>query len=359
MRTILFWILFLLGVSAFLASCGSMKKNRSEVSLLLDTSSVSTAQEVEIKKDNSLQTATRTTDISGDNIKLKIIYGDADQGKVNIQTAELKKGFDNKSAISAIVNSMFNSRMKELQLEIAGGFRFKDSLYNVMQNALYDSIANLKNDSTHSTKAVTIISEQKERKGLSISMQVVLWMIIALIALLFFVLKRTWFVQLFIKIKNIMKKILSVLIVALMLFSCNNPDGKVYPADPEPAGWDHGVQAFTEYVVIKPTWWQSFYFAFKDGYTWQFAAGLFLIVVSAGMFYAIGRYIIKANIVSIPFALLLLAGGVAFIMSLPGTIKSNNNIKVEKQRYEASKGDLPALWDKFYEERQIVGTSGK
>lgn len=152
---------------------------------------------------------------------------------------------------------------------------------------------------------------------------------------------------------------LFAVITAIMLFSCNNPDGKTYPADPVPSGWDHGVQTFTEYVVIKPTWGQSFYYAFKWGYTWQVAAGLFLIVASVGMFYALARYLIKVSIVSVPFALLLLAGGVAFIMSLPGTIKGNNNIKIEKQRYDASKDNLPALWDQLYDEKRIVGTSGK
>ena len=64
-----------------LASCGSMKKSRTESSFLLDTTSVSTVKEVEVKKDNSTNTVASVTELSGDKIKLKITYSDAEPGK--------------------------------------------------------------------------------------------------------------------------------------------------------------------------------------------------------------------------------------------------------------------------------------
>jgi len=148
-------------------------------------------------------------------------------------------------------------------------------------------------------------------------------------------------------------------VIAIMLFSCNNPDGKTYPADPEPSGWDHGVQTFTEYVVIKPTWSQAFYFAFKDGYTWQFGVGLFLLAAAVGVIYALAKTLLKVKLTNLLLMFVLVAGGLGFIYARPGTIKWNNNIKIEKQRYEGAKGDLPTLWDQLYDERRIVGTSGK
>ena len=97
----------------------------------------------------------------------------------------------------------------------------------------------------------------------------------------------------------------ALILIFSLLTSCNNPDGKTYPTDPEPGHWDHGVQTFTEFVIIKPTWGQAFYYAFKDGYTWQFIAGLILIVAAGGMFYSLTKEYLTVNLVNIFLTFLL------------------------------------------------------
>lgn len=159
--------------------------------------------------------------------------------------------------------------------------------------------------------------------------------------------------------KKLAQLFAAVILIFSLLTSCNNPDGKTYPTDPEPGHWDHGVQTFTEFVIIKPTWGQAFYYAFKDGYTWQFGMGLFIIAIAVGVIYAIAKSLLKVNLVNLLLMFVLVAGGLGFIYARPGTIKWNNSIKIEKQRYEANKDNLPVLWDQLYDERRIVGTSGK
>lgn len=159
--------------------------------------------------------------------------------------------------------------------------------------------------------------------------------------------------------KKLAQLFAAVILIFSLLTSCNNPDGKTYPTDPEPGHWDHGVQTFTEFVIIKPTWGQAFYYAFKDGYTWQFIAGLILIVAAGGMFYSLTKKYLTVNLVNIFLTFLLVAGGLAFIYARPGTIKWDNSVKIEKQRYEAAKDNLPAFWDQLYSEKRIVGTSGE
>jgi len=151
-----------------------------------------------------------------------------------------------------------------------------------------------------------------------------------------------------------------VILIFSLLTSCNNPDGQIYGTISEQTGWDMGKPVMTEYVIIQPTWGQAFYFAFKDGwYKLQFVLGMLLIVLSVGAVYAIAKNIFKVNLVGILISVILLAGGLAFIYTRPGTIKWNNDIKIEKQRYQEAKDNLPAFWDQLYNEKRIVGTSGE
>lgn len=150
-----------------------------------------------------------------------------------------------------------------------------------------------------------------------------------------------------------------VILIFSLLTSCNNPDGQIYGTISEQTGWDMGKPVMTEYVIIQPTWGQAFYFAFKDGYTWQFGMGLFIIAIAVGVIYAIAKSLLKVNLVNLLLMFVLVAGGLGFIYARPGTIKWNNSIKIEKQRYEANKDNLPVLWDQLYNEKRIVGTSGE
>ena len=86
---------------------------------------------------------------------------------------------------------------------------------------------------------------------------------------------------------------------------------------------------------------------------------MILIVLSAGIAYALAKNILQVSLVNILLSVILFAGGLASIYSRPGKIKWDNDIRIEKQRYEEAKDNLPALWDQLYSEKRIVGTSGE
>lgn len=152
---------------------------------------------------------------------------------------------------------------------------------------------------------------------------------------------------------------LLMLISVVFTFSCNNPDGKIYSTSSEPVGWDQGKQVFTDYVIIQPTWGQSFYYNLKSGGTVEIVLGLVLFFAAAMWFVLLTKKVLNTNLLNILVMVVLLAGSLAFIFSGPGTIKWNNQIRIEKKRYESAKDDLPALWDELYYEKRIVGTSGQ
>lgn len=343
------WILLLIGAASTVASCSTMHKHKSSRSSSLDSLTNVVATETSVSKDQSVTAQQNDIQKTG-SVKLTLIY---DTGKVQINTVRIPVGSEGKSALDKVVNALVNERLRKVEIE--GNLSLSDKSKTEVHNDKTDSTSKAENSQTHVKKTEEEKTLDKEVKGISIWAAIFgslwFWLIVALLL-----------IGVFIKYKpSIMKllKKLRILFVAIMIFSCNNPDGKVYPTDPVPTGWDHGVQTFTEYVVIKPTWEQSFYFAFKDGYTWQFVAGLLLIAIAIGVFYAIASSLLKAKLVNLLLMVVLIAGGLGFIYARPGTIKWNNNIKIEKQRYEAARDDLPALWDQLYEELRIVGTSGK
>ena len=145
----------------------------------------------------------------------------------------------------------------------------------------------------------------------------------------------------------------------MLLFSCNNPDGKVYPTDPVATGWDKGVQTYSEYVIIQPTWGQSFYYHNKSGGGWTIIVGIILIIASAVQFYFLSKNLIKVTLLNILAFVLLFIGGLAFIFSGPGGIKGDDGIRIEKSYYDSHKDNLKALWDELYVQKRIVGTSGQ
>lgn len=349
MRTIIFWILLLLGVSAMLASCSTMHKNKSSHSSSLDSLSHDVAHEVRMSKDQST-TATENDIQKVGNIRVTLLY---DTGKVQINTVMVPTGNEDKSAINKVINALVNARL--IRAEIEANVSLTDKSKSSINNNKTDSTNKTEDNKSHVKKTDEVKTLNKEVKGISIWTAIFgslwFWLIVAITCLFIFLKYK-------LSIMNLLKKIWPFM-VAIMLFSCNNPDGKTYPADPEPSGWDHGVQTFAEYVVIKPTWGQAFYFSFKTGYTLSLVIGIILVVAAIGIYYAMSKGLLDANIRSIPITLLILAGGLAFIGTRPEIIHSDNSIKIEKSRYEASKGDLPALWEQLYSERRINGTSGK
>ena len=189
-----------------LTSCGSMKKNRSEKELVVDTSHITSEQETNVKTEINNQQVSGVTELSGNRLKIKITYSDAEPGKPGeIKTIAIPSGYNNKDAVNKIADQLFNSRMKDVELEIEGEFKFRDSIYKVTENALRDSIVKLKSDSTHFSKKETTIEVYKERKGVAIGWQLILWLLFAAIVLLFFFIKRNWIYKIYTKIKSIFK----------------------------------------------------------------------------------------------------------------------------------------------------------
>lgn len=183
-----------------------MKKNRSEKELVVDTSHITSEQETNVKTENNNQQVSGVTELSGNRLKIKITYSDAEPGKHGeIKTIAIPSGFDNKDAVNKIADQLFNSRMKDVELEIEGEFKFRDSIYKVTENALRDSIVKLKSDSTHFSKKETAVEVHKERKGMAIGWQLMLWLVFAAIVLLFFFIKKNWIYKIYTKIKSIFK----------------------------------------------------------------------------------------------------------------------------------------------------------
>lgn len=161
-----------------------------------------------------------------------------------------------------------------------------------------------------------------------------------------------------------MKYLLILLSIAAISFaSCNNPDGKVYSSFEQFEGkWEHGQPVNQTYVIIAPTWGQSFYFAFKSGYASSFITGLILLgwlvfcvrMISAKLAATRAWNItyIVTGLIAAPLSLLLL-------IHQPSDIKENNFKNVKAEEYEAVKNDLPAYWLQMYDDNRIIGAGHK
>ena len=158
-----------------------------------------------------------------------------------------------------------------------------------------------------------------------------------------------------------MKKLFGILLLSGILFSCNNPDGKIHNTEKIFAGWDQGKQTLTEWVVIKPTWGQAFYFAFKDGYAVDLIIAIILFILGFCCAIVVSKKLATTKILnslSIAGIVIGIVGGAILFYSQPGNIHTDNKIYVEKEKYDSYKDNLPALWEDLYKERRIIGTSG-
>lgn len=163
-----------------------------------------------------------------------------------------------------------------------------------------------------------------------------------------------------------------IALLAIILFSCNNPDGKVYKQVTEWNGdWEvlpgatSPSQIMVDYVTIKPTWGQSFYYAFKTGYyRIDFAFGILALMfaIVALWLVATERTSTKAiNIACIVIGAVGIISGAILFYNTPGDIHTDNEIKIEKTVYNSFKDDsnLKGLWDKLYNDGRIIGATGK
>lgn len=158
-----------------------------------------------------------------------------------------------------------------------------------------------------------------------------------------------------------------IALFAIMLFSCNNPDGKVYNQSTEWTGsWEvlpgasAPSQVMADYVTIKPTWGQSFYYSFKTPrYRIDFAFGIlaFMFAGVALWLVSTNRTSTKAiNIACIVIGTVGIIGGALLLYLTPGDIHIDKSLKVEKTVYDSfkQKDDLKGLWDQLYAEGRII-----
>lgn len=163
-------------------------------------------------------------------------------------------------------------------------------------------------------------------------------------------------------------KQLFLLFIVLFTLSCNKPSTEIAGSSTEWTGsWeilpgaDKPSKVTIDYVYVEPTWGQSFYYSLKDGGGWSLIAGTIVIIAVIVWGTMLKKNTIKTGLINLAVLFLGLAGALALIFSRPGTIKWNNNIKIEKVVYEKYKEDnnLKGLWDVLYTDKRIVGTSGE
>lgn len=340
-----------------LFSCRTMKKNYSEEYHSLDSAANTVAQQTSVKTDNSTITKKEVEKATGNNVKITLTYG-IDSGKTKIDVVKVPLGFQNKGGINAIVQQLLNERLR--QVEIQGDFSLTKKVDTEVRNDIKDSTG--KKDSSHVDVQAKGGKKTgvKEVKGISFFAALFgslwFWLIIAIVLILIYLKHKS---KIMTYAKNKIAGWLSILVIIITLFSCNNPDGKIYQADSEFDHWEQGRQVFKDFVIIKPTWGQSFYFAFKTDAGMQIfgGVGIFLVGVTILFLAAKKKYITSPLWIWGAFALLCLGAVVA--MSPPGEIKWENEIRIEKSMYESRKADLKLLWEDLYKEKRIVGTSGE
>ena len=167
-----------------------------------------------------------------------------------------------------------------------------------------------------------------------------------------------------------MKQLIFLLLMT-GLFACNNPSGEITGSITEWSGSyevlpgaDKPTLVTIDYVYVQPTWGQAFYFNNKSGGIIEISAGIFLFIIGSICVYRVATKQARTKAMHI---LYITAGAIGIISSLvftfsgPGTIRWNNNIKIEKAVYEKYKANdnLKDMWNQLYADKRIVGTSGK
>lgn len=153
------------------------------------------------------------------------------------------------------------------------------------------------------------------------------------------------------------------IIAMIILFSCGTsaPDNKVYASDSALVGWDHAKPVYSETVLIKPTWSQSFHYAKQGGW------GLWL-TLSIILFVAFGAMIFLAATDRLPklfenqtlkflTLFILLAGALACFGSQPGSLKWNNDKWVPKTQFDNymnAQGNITPIWDSLANNCKIL-----
>lgn len=326
-----------------------MKKNSHSTYSSIDSSSSVAKTEDRVLTDKTVKVDESTGEKSA-KVKIVLEYGN---NKIETNLAVLQALKQDSSDVTGKIITALTTGLTKATIE--GDFNSITNNKTTVNNDKKDSVATKENTKAAVKKKTEEVIKNKSVKGTPWYATVMFWVIIATAAIAFIIYKKSWFMK-FIK-KLFPKALIPVLI--LFMFSCNNPDGKTYPADPVATGWDKGVQTYADYVIIKPTWGQAFYYNIKSGGRWEIVVGILVLFLSAGLFIAMLKNLFKVNLLNILLMMLLLAGSAAFIFTGPGTIKWNNEIRIEKAYYEQQYKDLPALWDELYSQQRIVGTSGK
>lgn len=173
-----------------------------------------------------------------------------------------------------------------------------------------------------------------------------------------------------------MKKILFFLLFASLFTGCGKdpkPDDLIQKTEeipdgfkPGPTRYDDPVPVVKTMVTISPTWGQANYFASKRGdfQIWQIIGAVLLILA---VYTLIGYYslldwkIFKAfpNISAMAFGAFMfvfLAGSLVSFKWQSAAIKWNNDVKIEKGRYDQAleeAGSTRPIWDSLEKNNRL------
>jgi hypothetical protein len=109
-------------------------------------------------------------------------------------------------------------------------------------------------------------------------------------------------------------------------------------------------------IDIQMTWSQAFSYASKSGYTLYLILALTCLVVAIGILVKV-----KSQFKIIAFGVMLMCAGAAIVFK-PGSIKFNNEFKMEKPTFDYYKNQsatLTTFWDSLYNNTRLIGASNK
>lgn len=161
-----------------------------------------------------------------------------------------------------------------------------------------------------------------------------------------------------------MKAILFLTVIAAIMFcSCgrSTPDNQVYASNSELVGWDHAQPVYSETVLVKPTWSQSFHYAKQGGWGLWLTFAIILFLAFGCMCYlaATDRLpkLFENQTLKFLCLFILLAGALVCFGTQPGSLKWNNDKWVPKQQYDhymSAQGNTTAIWDSLANNCRIL-----
>lgn len=360
-------VLFPILILIAFASCRTMRKNSQSHTTKSDSAAAIVKHETKSSIDKTVKVEESTGSKSG-TIKIVLEFGDKKiQTQISTDSLLSTLPATSSSPTRPLQSHGQHSSLRDLFTNPNLTKATIDSDFDIITNSKTTTLADKKDSSTSKQAQKTQVSKEentktatKNVKGMSFSFSLAFWIIVALILVILFFYFKTRIMKF---IKNFIARLLMLMLLSFA-FSCNNPSDEIsgtvtqwdgqYEVLP---GADKPTQVFVDYVLIDPTWEQSFYYSFKTGYGVSLTFAIAMLIIAAICFYRVAKQRTKSRIengISIALIGIGIIGFLAFGFSQPATVRWNNTKKIEKKYYESHKDNLPDLWDELYE-KGLVG----